>query len=145
MKVVTEGIVSVSVSSNVAAIQNESRFSKDLTVGALKGKLELITGVSAANMKIEVLRKETEGRDLVDFTIGDDDDEDSRLLGSYHVDSGMHLHVIDKTRPNKGAPGTNCDLFGDVSKVKKFELTEEEYSKRTDTVQSFLRRNNLGR
>ena len=29
--------------------------------------------------------------------------------------------------------------------VEKYELTEEEYSKRTDTVQSYLKRNNMGK
>lgn len=35
--------------------------------------------------------------------------------------------------------------YTDVSLVEKFELTEEEYSKRTDTVRAFKERNKLGR
>eukprot|EP00158_Paraphelidium_tribonemae_P000860 Partr_v1_DN23558_c1_g1_i1_m14245 putative tubulin folding cofactor B len=46
---------------------------------------------------------------------------------------------------------TDCDPyrikneFSDVSRVQKFELAEEEYDKRTDSVRDYLRRNKLGK
>jgi len=59
------------------------------------------------------------------------------LLGSFPIDSGMRIHVEDPTR-SKGE-------FEDTSAVEKFELSKEEYSKRDNTVQSFLKRNKLGK
>merc|ERR1719228_2855108 len=61
------------------------------------------------------------------------------LMGSYPVDSGMRLHVKDTSG--------KASAFDDemLSKVEKFELSQEQYSKRTDTVQAFLKRNNLGK
>ena len=49
----------------------------------------------------------------------------------------MRLHVIDTNR--------NKDEFENIEKVEKFELSKEEYSKRTNTVQSFLKTNRLGK
>ncbi len=47
----------------------------------------------------------------------------------------MRLHVED---PN------SKDEFDDPN-VKKFEMSAEEYSKRKDTVQSYLKRNKIGK
>ncbi|CAO3623177.1 unnamed protein product [Cunninghamella echinulata] len=51
----------------------------------------------------------------------------------------MRLHVID-TNPHRVK-----NQYTDVSLVDKFELTEEEYLKRTDTVRAYKERNKLGR
>ena len=49
----------------------------------------------------------------------------------------MRLHVEDL--------GKSKDEFENVEGVEKFELSKEEYSKRDNTVQSFLKRNKLGK
>lgn len=54
------------------------------------------------------------------------------MLGSFQIEDGMRLHVIDtvvNTDPN----------------VEKFELTTQQYDNRQDSVRSFLKRNNLGK
>ncbi|CAO3593419.1 unnamed protein product [Absidia cylindrospora] len=51
----------------------------------------------------------------------------------------MRLHVTD-TNPRRVK-----GQFTDVSLVEKFELTEDEYVTRTDTVRAFKERNKLGR
>ena len=40
--------------------------------------------------------------------------------------------------------GRNCGLFDENAKVEKFELSADQYAKRTDTVKAFMQRNKLG-
>ncbi|KAK7488664.1 hypothetical protein BaRGS_00020117 [Batillaria attramentaria] len=129
IQVVTESFLNVTVTSNINSFGTEKHFPKDLTIAALKGKLELVTGASAATMKLSVLDKDNK------FICNLDNDES--LLGSYPVDSGMKIHVEDKQ--------LSAGEFSDVSKVEKYEIPEEEYSKRTDSVRAFKERNKLGR
>ncbi|XP_033735460.1 tubulin-folding cofactor B-like [Pecten maximus] len=127
--VVTQSVVTVRVTSTGNTFGSERRFQKDLTVAEVKGKLELVTGSIATNMKLEVYSKE-------DKLICKLDNNDA-LLGSYPVDDGMRLHVVDST--------VKLGEFEDTSKVEKFELSEDAYSKRTDSVRAFKERNKMGR
>lgn len=129
IQVLTEGMVNVFITSSCNSFTSEKKFVKDLTVSQLKNKLELITGASALGMKISSFDKN-------DKKVCDLDDDDA-LLGSYPVDSGMRLHVEDTSR--------HKDEFENLDRVEKFELSKDEYSKRTNTVQSFLKANKLGK
>ncbi|OWF45699.1 tubulin-folding cofactor B-like [Mizuhopecten yessoensis] len=127
--VVTQSIVTVRVTSSGNTFGSERRFQKDLTVAAVKGKLELVTGSIAGNMKLEAYNKD-------DKLICKLDDNEA-LLGSYPVDDGMRLHVVDAT--------IKLGEFEDTSKVEKFEISEDSYAKRTDSVRAFKERNKMGR
>lgn len=129
IQVITEGFLNVTITSNISSFGCEKRFAKDLTVATLKGKLELVTGASAGSMKLSAFDKENK---LVCCL-----DNDDALLGSYPIDSGMRIHVEDKQ--------TSTGEFEDTSKVEKYEISEEEYSKRADSVRAFKERNKLGR
>jgi len=85
-QVITQSIVNVMVTSTISNFPVEKRFAKNLTIGELKGKLELVTGASAASMVLEVYNQDKE---LV-CTITND----NALLGSFPIDDGMRLHVI---------------------------------------------------
>lgn len=91
--------------------------------------MELQTGGNAATMTLELYDKNDK---LVSRL-----EDDNALLGSYPVDSGMRLHVIDKFILKSE--------FEDTSKVEKYDLPLEEYNKRADTVKSFLQRNKMGK
>ncbi|CAH2314655.1 tubulin-folding cofactor B [Pelobates cultripes] len=65
-------------------------------------------------------------------------DQDDALLGSYPVDDGCRIHVIDKS-------GARIGEFEDLSRVEKYELSNEAYEKRTDSVRSFLKKNKMGK
>jgi len=139
-QVVTEAFVNVFISTNVSNVKSERKFAKDITIFDLKGKLELITGALTASMDISVYDKNDESKLVCEL------DENERLLGSYPVDSGMTLYVKDKTKTAaKNENGRQLGEYEDVSKVEKYELSAEEYSKRQDTVQSYLKRNNMGK
>ncbi|XP_040565368.1 tubulin-folding cofactor B-like [Lepeophtheirus salmonis] len=130
VRVITESFVNVFISSTINSFTSEKRFPKDLTIADLKGKLELITGCSSGSMKISVHDDES-GKKVCDLS------DDNVLLGSYPIDSGFRLHVVDHSK--------SVGEYENTQGVQKFELSEEEYSKRNDTVQSFLKRNKVGK
>lgn len=91
-------------------------------------KLELVTGGSAATMQIEAYDKDNR---LV-CKLSDND----ALFGSYPIDDGMRLHVIDLFTIRNEL---------DFENVQKYEMDPEIYAKRNDTVRSFLKQNKLGK
>ncbi|XP_058797336.1 tubulin-folding cofactor B-like [Phymastichus coffea] len=104
----------------------ERRFKKDITIQEFKDKLELLVGCQSKAMKLEVYNK----NDDVVCKLNEND----RALGSYPIQDGMRIHVIG-----------DSETTGDPSNVEKFELSEEEYSKRSDTVKAFLKEHKLGK
>nr|CAD7392764.1 unnamed protein product [Timema cristinae] len=93
------------------------------------GKLELVTGGAASTMQIEVYDKDN--KLVCKLT------DDMALLGSYPIDDGMRMHVVDNFLIQHA--------LGDTASVEKFTLSEEEYSKKSDTVKAFLLKNKLGK
>ena len=64
--------------------------------------------------------------------------DDEALLGSFPIEcQGFRIHVTD-SELRKGE-------LEDTSGVIKYELTEEEYSKKTGTVQEFMKKNKMGK
>lgn len=75
----------------IASCDSLTKTRSNILVGELKAKLEMITGGSHLDMKIEVYddRSNTDSVKICDLS------DDLALLGSYPVDSGMRLHVLD--------------------------------------------------
>ena len=63
--------------------------------------------------------------------------DDETILGSLPIEAqGFRLHVTgDEQRVNEL----------ENANVEKFELTKDDYSKRTGTVQDFLKKNKMGK
>ena len=60
------------------------------------------------------------------------------MLGSFPIEAqGFRLHVTD--------PNITRNELEDTTGVQKFEITPEEYSKKTGTVQDFMRKNKMGK
>ncbi|MCL4130027.1 UNVERIFIED_CONTAM: hypothetical protein GTU68_032872 [Idotea baltica] len=129
IKIISAPMVNVKVSSNINSFLAEKRFDKSLTIADLKGRLELITGGSAGCMQLSLF-------DDKDNPVGPLNN-DSALLGSYPVEENYRIHVVDNSK--------RVGEFEDLSKVKKFELSQEEYAKKQNSVRSFLQRNKLGK
>ncbi|XP_045769421.1 tubulin-folding cofactor B [Maniola jurtina] len=131
IQIITQDFVNVHItkSDNEDAAPVERRFKKDITVLEFKTKLELVTGGSAATMKLKVYDKKN------NFVC--DIDNDAALLGSYPIDDGMRIHVIDKF--------TLVQDFDSSDAAERFRLSEEEYQKKGDTLRSFLQKNKLGK
>ena len=130
VQVVTGHHVTVDISSTLTSFVSNKRFQKDLTIAALKEKLELISGVPAGGMKLKVYNADGQ---LVCVL-----DDDNALLGSYHVDDGCRIHVIDTS-------GSSVGQFEDVSKVEKYEMSQDDYDKRSDSVKAYKERMKMGR
>lgn len=124
-------MINVVISSTVSSFGAERRFPTDCTVFILKGKLELITGSTSQFMNLELYDKENK---LICKL-----DDDEKTLGFYGIDNGMRIHVID-TDPSKKA-----GEFEDVSKVEKYEISNEDYDKKADSVRNFMKQNKLGK
>ncbi|XP_076644153.1 tubulin-binding cofactor B [Halictus rubicundus] len=125
--VITSDFLNVSITNSNQQNYVERRFQKGITVDEFKGKLELITGASPATMIVEVFDKNDR---LVCIL-----NNGQQLLGSYPIDDGMRIHVVDNSTHNEA----------NLNSVEKFEISEEEYAKRADTVKAFLEKNKLGK
>lgn len=124
------GSVSLAVSSSLSAFSSLRRYGTELSIGELKQKLELVVGVAAPWMELEL---RAAGGELLARLEPDD-----ALLGAFPVSDGCGLHVIDRSSGRMGQ-------FEDVSQVPKYEMADSDYDKRTDSVRSFLRRRRWGR
>ncbi|KAG8756914.1 hypothetical protein FRC11_004929 [Ceratobasidium sp. 423] len=114
---------------------SERKYDLHTTVGQLKGKLESVTGIAPESQRLTVHRSADE-QDSAPLYILDDD---SRPLGFYSLSDMMLLKVADTNK------NSLTGQFTDVSNVEKFELTDEEYQKRTDTVLAYKQANKIGR
>lgn len=129
----TAEVVQLNVSSSISlkSCYNERRFNKSLTVDAVKDKLELITGIPALSMDLEVYTEDNKLACKLSNT--------SALLGSYNIDDNMRLHVIDREKSRK------VGEYEDVSKVEKYTISDEAYSKKSDSVRAFLKKKKMGK
>ncbi|XP_061407164.1 tubulin-folding cofactor B-like [Lethenteron reissneri] len=123
-------VVSVLVTSSLSSFPSEKRFCRDITVAQLKGKLEMITGAPAAGMRLQLFGPHDEPLP----ELSDDDAQ----LGSYPVDNGCRIHVMDVTGQQKGE-------FEDLSSVPKYDMQEDDYEKRSESVRTFMKQRRLGR
>ncbi|KAF9343283.1 hypothetical protein BGX26_005985, partial [Mortierella sp. AD094] len=95
-------------------------------------KLEPITGISPSFQQLQLYHNDT-------FVTSLEGHPQETMLGAFPIENYWTINVID-TNPSRVK-----GQYNDVSLVKKFELADEEYEKRTDSVLAFKKRNNLGR
>ncbi|KAI0692487.1 CAP Gly-rich domain-containing protein [Cytidiella melzeri] len=114
--------------------RSERRFDLHTTVEQLKNKLELITGIPVGNQQISLFNHENNIEPVASLS------DDSRPLGFYSVRDYQVLKVFD-TNPSVSFTGQ----LTDTSQVDKFELTDEAYAQRQDTVLAYKQRHRIGR
>lgn len=124
--VVTQSFVNLTIYTELNAFGVEKRYTKDILIRELKNKLELITGYEAAYIKIKLLARDKK------FICDMDDDE--KMLGFYPCEDG---HLLEVSSTNAVAVVEDPDF-------KRYELTEEEYSKKRDSVRQFKKNMKLG-
>ncbi|GAA5981749.1 hypothetical protein JCM10908_004588 [Rhodotorula pacifica] len=135
-------LISVWVSS--PDTHSERRLGTDLTVHQLKLKLEPITGIPLAAQTLSLRRTAPETGHGASTSLGQPIaslDDEKRTLADYGVQEYMTIRVDSSDPHAKSLAGQ----FTDDSHVEKFELTEEEYARRSDTVLAYKKRNQLGR
>ncbi|KAA1468881.1 hypothetical protein DENSPDRAFT_834354 [Dentipellis sp. KUC8613] len=126
------GLVTVIVRS--PDTRSERRYDLHTTVEQLKGKLELVTGIPVGNQRIAVHDAEGDTRAIAVL------DNDSKPLGFYGLRDWQVLNVED-TNPS----ATFTGQLTDVSAVEKFEISDEQYAARQDSVLAYKQRNKVGR
>ncbi|KAF0030405.1 hypothetical protein F2P81_017136 [Scophthalmus maximus] len=129
MTVVTNPTVNVRLTSIISSFEVQRRFNRGIVIAELKGKLEMIVGAPASSMDLELYS-------VSDKFLQKMDDNEA-LLGSYPVDDDCRIHVIDRS-------GGQMGEFTDVSKVEKFEISEEAYEKKPDSARSFMKKHRIG-
>ncbi|KAF9111259.1 hypothetical protein BGX27_005174 [Mortierella sp. AM989] len=112
--------------------KTELRLSKASTIDNIKIKLEPITGISPSFQQLQLYNNDILVTSLEGYPA-------ETMLGAFPIENYWTINVID-TNPSRVK-----GRYNDVSLVQKFELPDEEYEKRSDTVLAFKKRNNLGR
>ncbi|TST73083.1 Tubulin-folding cofactor B [Bagarius yarrelli] len=130
VSVITNPTVSVRMTSTLNDFEVNRRFDRGITIAEFKSKLELVIGCPAASMDLQLFS--TSDKFLQNL------EDNEALLGSYPVDDNCRIHVIDRTGSLTGA-------FSDLSKVEKFEISDEAYAKRADSLRSFKKNMKIGR
>ncbi|XP_052617880.1 tubulin-folding cofactor B isoform X2 [Peromyscus californicus insignis] len=121
--------VTVFISSSLNSFRSEKRYSRSLTIAEFKCKLQLVVGSPASCMELELYGADDKFYSKLD--------QEDALLGSYPVDDGCRIHVIDHS-------GIRLGEYEDVSKVEKYEMSSEAYDRRQNTVRSFMKRSKVG-
>ncbi|KAJ3553929.1 hypothetical protein NM688_g3362 [Phlebia brevispora] len=106
--------------------RSERRFDLNVTIEQLKNKLELFTGIPVQNQQLLLFNNEK-------------DEDPIAILSDEHRPLGFY-GVVD-TNPATSFTGQ----LGDISQVEKYELSEEAYAERQDTVLAYKRKHKIGR
>ncbi|XP_023838429.1 tubulin-folding cofactor B [Salvelinus sp. IW2-2015] len=128
--VITNPTVSVRLTSTISSFEVNKRYNRGITIAEFKGKLEMVVGTPASSMELQLFSTTDKFMQKLD--------DNEALLGSYPVDDDCKIHVIDRS-------GAQSGEFSDLSKVEKFEIPDEVYEKRTDSVRSFMKKQRVGR
>ncbi|CAL8361970.1 unnamed protein product [Merluccius merluccius] len=129
MAVVTNPTVSVRLTSTISSFEVIKKYNRGISIAEFKGKLELVVGTPVSCMDLELFS--TNDTFLLKL------DDNDALLGSYPVDDDCRIHVVDRSGAQKGE-------FSDLSKVEKYNMSNDAYEKKTDSVRSFLKKQRLG-
>jgi len=113
---------------------SERRYDLQLPISHLKEKLQLITGIPVENQQLAIYNNDADSQPVRVL------DDDQRPLGFYCPADFQLLKVVD-TNPSTTLTGQLTDLTG----VEKFELTDEEYALRQDSVLAYKQRHKVGR
>ncbi|KAJ9463911.1 Tubulin-folding cofactor B [Diplonema papillatum] len=100
----------------------EKRFDKHLTIAEVKWKVQTHFGTDSSLMILQL--KTSDGQTLADNM------DDGKMLGFYSPQDGQILHAVDLD-PNAKQ---NVRGWTDVSLVQKYEMTDEDYAKRDNSV-----------
>ncbi|KAM4627360.1 tubulin-folding cofactor B [Polymixia lowei] len=128
--VITNPVVTVRLTSTLSSFEVNRRFNRGISIAEFKGKLEMLVGTPASCMDLELFSTSDKFLQKID--------DNEALLGSYPVDDDCRIHVLDRSGAEKGE-------FSDLSKVEKYELSQDAYEKRTDSVRSFMKKQRVGR
>merc|ERR550514_2169293 len=111
--------------SNLQARMFELRLDKHMTIDSLKDKLRTHTGTGSLFMHLTLL--DHNGQVVADMI------NDELKLGYFSPMDGWTIHITDLDPHSLAANGG----LEDVSLVKKYEITDDDYNKRDDNFRKW--------
>uniref|UniRef100_A0A8R1I3S7 CAP-Gly domain-containing protein n=1 Tax=Caenorhabditis japonica TaxID=281687 RepID=A0A8R1I3S7_CAEJA len=117
-------VYEIEITTNATDFPVEKKYAAAISLNDLKRKLELIVGTTADSMKIHLFDSDDQPKG--ELTDG------AKSLKELGVRDGYRIHAIDVT-------GANED-FKDESMVEKYEMSEDAYDKRTDSVRAWKKK-----
>lgn len=118
-----DGMVCLHIThSNLRMQMVDIRLDLHLTIAEVRHKVYRHSGTKPDAMELLLLSPDGSIRARLD--------DDRRMLGFYGVTNGMQLHVVDRD-PFSLSKGGGLE---DVSLVQKYEISEADYDKRTDST-----------
>merc|ERR1711959_647410 len=103
----------------------ELRLDRHMTILSVKEKLKSHTGTAVGAMLLQM--KDLSGQTVATLS------DDNSVLGFYSPQDGFTLHVVDIDPNSASADGWLTDL----SKVVKYQISEEDYNARENTYRKF--------
>jgi len=121
-----DGTVLLAVThSNLSSRFMEIRFDRHMSIMRCKEKLQTHTGTNVSAMRLQL--KDWDGNVVADMS------DDGKMLGYYSPEDGFVCHVIDLDPGSMSANG----WLEDVSKVEKYQMSDEDYNKRDNSYRKF--------
>lgn len=118
--------------SNLIQRHIEIRFDKHTTISTLRDKIYQKTGTPPHYQHLQFFHSKNSPPT---YEIPPETDS-SRMLGFYSLCHGMTCHCIDLD-PNSGSKGGG---YEDVSQVKRYVMSDEDYDKRRGTLRDWSRK-----
>lgn len=132
MALQTSADVSLLISSEISS--SERRVSPSWSISQLKSKLLPVTGIPPASQELSLRLPHAP----LPIPITSDDEEKTQIA-SFPLQPYAEIYVTD-TRP----ASARLNLT-DTSEVEKWVMPEDQYSRRSDSVLAWKKRNQLGR
>jgi tubulin-folding cofactor B len=132
--------INVYVTSDLTS--SERRISPQWTLSYLKSRLELITGIPPKYQKIQYYSIPN-SNECQTLCSSENQGQDSMTVNDLNIIGYSRLHVIDEN-PDSELQNLK-DEEDEVVEQVAFKLSEEEYSKRSDSALQWKRNSNLGR
>ena len=113
--------------SNLVQRHIELRFDKHQKIEELKHRIHRQTGTPPDYQKLLIKQGGA--------VVGEIGPDDSKMIGFYGIESGMEIHCVDLNPYSASANGG----YEDVSKIKKYKMTDDEYEKRKGTLRDWAK------
>lgn len=126
-------MIQLLITSDVNPSGIQRRFDENLTLDQLKTRLVLATGVEPADMKLRLTIGDASPR----FFEKEDEQNTLKQLIGEAGEVEIKLHVQDQS-------GQSSSLL-DEQAVPKYEMSDEAYEKRANSLRAFKKQNKLGR
>lgn len=107
----------------------EKHFPQTMRLSELKNKLQLIVGMTAKAMQVELHDKD--GKFIASLT------DDLATLEHLGICDGMQIHVSDTS-------GEIAKLL-DSSMIEKYNISDEQYDQRSESIRAWKKREGLGK